>query len=209
MKTRPVRVFIADDHHIVVMGLAALLSLEDRVEVVGTATTASDAIKGYQTHQPDLLLIDLRMPDVDGIQATEIIRAEFAHARILMLTSFNADDEIYRALKAGVSGYLLKEAGREELMQAILTIHEGGRWIPREIARLAKERARQPQLSMRELEVLELVIKGLSNKEIAQVLQFSEDGAKQHLRRIYAKLGVEGRAEAASEAIRRGILRAD
>lgn len=126
-----------------------------------------------------------------------------------MLTSFEREEDVHLALKAGVRGYLLKEAKLPELAEAIRTVHGGGTWIPEGIANVARERAGQPDLSGREVEVLDLVAKGLTNKEIAGVLGFSEDGAKQHLRKIYGKLGVTTRAEAIAEALRRGILRGD
>jgi len=203
----PIRLLLADDHYIVLMGLKALLKLRKEFKVVATAADGEEAVALYQEHRPDIALLDLRMPKLDGIGATEKIRALFPDARVILLTSFDREEEIHRAVKAGVAGYLLKESKLPELSEAIRTVFRGGDWFPREIMELVKERSAQPELSKREVEVLDLVAKGLTNKEIAGVLGFSEDGAKSHLRKIYEKLGVNVRAEAISEALRRGILR--
>ena len=205
----PIRLLLADDHYIVLMGLQALLKLRKEFQVVATAGDGEEAVALFLEHRPDVVLLDLRMPKLDGISAAVEIRKGFPEAAIILLTSFEREEDIHLALKAGVRGYLLKEAKLPELAEAIRTVHGGGRWIPEGIARLARERAAQPELSKREIEVLDLVAKGLTNKEIAGVLGFSEDGAKQHLRKIFGKLGVTVRAEAISEALRRGILRAD
>lgn len=207
MTNPPIRLLLADDHYIVVMGLKALLKLRKDLRVVVTAGDGEEAVECFREHRPDVALLDLRMPKLDGIGAAEKIRAEFPEAKIVILTSFEREEEIHQALRAGVSGYLLKESKLPELAEAIRTVHEGGRWLPAQVARMAEERAKQPELSKREIEVLDLVAKGLTNKEIAGVLGFSEDGAKQHLRKIYAKLGVTTRTEAISEALRRGVLR--
>ncbi len=205
--TPPIRLLLADDHYIVLMGLMALLKLRKDFRVVATAGDGEEAVALFQEHQPDVALLDLRMPVLDGIAAAERIRAAFPGARIIILTSFELEEDIHHAFKAGVSGYLLKESKLPELAEAIRTVHRGGKWIPEGIANRARDRAGQDELSKREIEVLDLVAKGLTNKEIAAVLGFSEDGAKQHLRKIYGKLGVTVRAEAISEALRRGILR--
>ncbi|WAC20342.1 response regulator transcription factor [Luteolibacter sp. SL250] len=208
MSASPViRLLLADDHYIVLMGLKSLLKLRKEFKVVATAGDGEEAVALFREHQPDIALLDLRMPKLDGIQATGRIRKEFPGARVILLTSFDREEEIHQAVKAGVAGYLLKESKLPELSEAIRTVFRGERWFPKEILDLAKERASLPELSKREVEVLDLVAKGLTNKEIAGVLGFSEDGAKHHLRKIYEKLGVNVRAEAISEALRRGILR--
>lgn len=205
----PIRLMLADDHYIVLMGLQALLKLRKDFRVIGTAADGEEAVAFFREHQPDVALLDLRMPKLDGIAAAAKIREEFPTAKIILLTSFELEEDVHRALKAGIRGYLLKESKLPELEEAIRTVHGGGKWIPDGIASLARERAGQPELSKREIEVLDLVAKGLTNKEIAGVLGFSEDGAKQHLRKIFGKLGVTTRAEAISDALRRGILRGD
>lgn len=206
---RRIRLLLADDHSIVLAGLTTLLGLEPDLEIVATAESGEEAIGRYREHQPDVALIDLRMPGIDGVETARRIIAEFPKARVLILTTFESEEDIHRALQAGVGGYLLKESKRPELVAAILAVLAGKRWLSQPIAKLAAERARQPGLSVRQIEVLDLVSKGLTNKEIGGILGFSAEGAKQHLHQIYQKLGVSTRAEATSEALRRGILRGD
>lgn len=201
------RLLLADDHYIVLMGLQALLKLKKDMRVIATANDGLEAVELFRQHRPDVALLDLQMPKLNGIEAITRIRTEFPTAKILILSSFDREQDIHLALEAGASGYLLKESKLPELVAAIRQVHAGGTWITGNLAQLAAERAEQPDLSAREIEVLELVDKGLTNKEIAQVLGFSEDGAKHHLRRIFSKLGVSVRTEAIWEARRRGILR--
>lgn len=208
MKKR-IRLLLADDHSIVLAGLTTLLSLEPEVEIAATAENGEDAISRYREHQPDVALLDLRMPGIDGVETARRILSDSPAARIVILTTFESEEDIHRALQAGVRGYLLKESKRPELMAAIRAVLAGERWLPQPIARLAAERAKQPDLSARQLEVLDLVSKGLTNKEIGAILGFSAEGAKQHLHQIYQKLGVSTRAEATAEALKRGILRPD
>jgi DNA-binding NarL/FixJ family response regulator len=205
MKKR-IRLLLADDHSIVLAGLTTLLGLEPELEVVATAENGEEAIVKFREHRPDVALIDLRMPGIDGVEAARRIIAEYPAARILILTTFESEEDIHRALQAGVAGYLLKESNRPQLAAAIRAVLAGERHLSQPIARLAAERARQPGLSPRQVEVLDLVAKGLTNKEIGGILGFSAEGAKQHLHHIYQKLGVSTRAEATAEAIRRGIL---
>ena len=208
MKTDPprIRLLIADDHYIVIMGLTALLKLRKEFQVVASARDGEAVLELYREHRPDVVLMDLQMPKLDGIGAVKKIIAEFPDAKVIILTSFGREEDVHLAFKAGARGYLLKEAELPVLAEAIKAVHLGERWMPANVAHLVSERAKMPELSRREVEVLDLVAKGLRNKEIADLLGFSEDGAKQHLRRIYGKLGVTARAEAITEALRRGIL---
>jgi len=208
MKKR-IRLLLADDHAIVLAGLTTLLSLEPGIEISATAENGEEAVSRYREARPDVALLDLRMPGMDGVEAAARILREFPDARILILTTFESEEDIHRALQAGVRGYMLKESKRPDLLAAIHAVLAGNRWLPQPIARLAAERARQPDLSARQLEVLDLVSKGLTNKEIGAILGFSAEGAKQHLHQIYQKLGVSTRAEATAEALKRGILRPD
>lgn len=206
-ENRPLRLVLADDHAVVVMGLEAVLSLQPDLEVVATAGDGDEAIEAYRKHRPDVIVLDLRMPGTDGISAARSIRAEFPEARALVLTSYETEEEIQQALSAGVAGYVLKRGKASELIEAIRAVAAGKSWIPEGVARRAKEAAESPVLSDRQKEVLLLVAKGLSNKEIADVLGFSESGTKQHLRQIFSKLGVTHRTEAVAEAVQRGVLR--
>jgi DNA-binding NarL/FixJ family response regulator len=189
------------------MGLMSVLQFDRRITVVGTAEDGRQAIALFREHRPDVVLMDLRMPEVDGIEATRQIRAQFPDARIIMLTTYDADEDARRSLEAGASGYVLKTAGQTELMDAIQTVQSGGQWIPAGLTKRLKEYGHQPALTMRQLEVLELLAKGLSNKEIASVLGFTEDGTKEHLKAVFAKLGVNDRVEAVVTAIQRGLIR--
>jgi len=205
-KKPKIRILLVDDHSIVLLGLEAVFRFEPQIEIVATAENGQDAIRLFREHQPDVALLDLKMPHMDGIETAKKIIAEFPKARLLILTSFEYEEDIHRALQAGVSGYLLKESKRPELMAAIRAVLDGEQWLHPTVAKLASERAEQPDLSPRQLEVLDLVTKGLTNQEIAETLGFTKDGTKRHLHHIYQKLGVSSRAEATSEALKRGLL---
>jgi two-component system NarL family response regulator len=204
---KPIHLVLADDHAVVLMGLQAVLSLAPDIVVDATADDGAGAIDAYRKFRPDVMLLDLRMPDVDGVAAARSIRREFPEAKILFLTSYDTESEIHQALEAGAAGYLLKQSKGFEIMAAIRAVAAGERWIPEGVARRALEHTEAPALSERQLEVLNLVSKGLSNREIAGLLGFSESGTKQHLRQIFGKLGVTDRAEAVAAAIHRGILK--
>ena len=207
MSPPPIHVLVADDHLVVRLGLATVLQFDIGIRVVAMAESGQEALSLYRKHRPDVVLMDLRMPDLDGVEATRRIRAEFPEARILMLTTYDADEDVRRALDAGASGYLLKTAGQEELVAALRAVHRGELWLPTGVAARWLEIQEQPSLSARQLEVLELLAKGCSNKEIARLLGFSEDGAKAHLKTVFAKLGVQDRTEAVSVALQRGLIR--
>jgi two-component system, NarL family, response regulator len=201
-----IRVLIADDHLIFRLGLRALLSGEPNISLVGEATTGSQTIERFRDLRPDVLLLDLRMPDGGGIGALCDIRQTDRDAKILILSSYGNEEEVYSALHAGAAGYVLKDAGREELLAAIQHVHAGGKWIQASIQTLVSQRADRPELTPRELEVLKLLVTGLTNREIASVLGNSENTVRNHTISIFAKLYVSDRAEAVGAALQRGIV---
>ena len=201
-----IRVLCADDHPLVRKGIASILANEPDMELVGEASDGRRAVEMFRTLRPDVTLMDLRMPALDGIAAVEAIRREFPEARIIALTSYDGDQHIYRALEAGVRGYLLKDMVHTDVLQAIRTVHAGGRLIPPAVAERLSEAFPQAPLTDRELEVLVLVAQGLSNKEIAGKLGTAVGTVKIHVQNILAKLGAEDRTQAVTVALRRGIL---
>jgi DNA-binding NarL/FixJ family response regulator len=203
------RVLVVDDHHVVRSGLAASLSLEDDIDVVSETGTSAAAIEAYAQVQPDVVLMDLRLPDASGIATTAIIVERWPGARILIFSTFDGDEDIYRAMQAGARGYLLKSAPRGDLLKAIRAVAAGERFVPPEISQRLARRIAAPDLSERELEVLRLVAKGRSNKEIGVLLHIAEDTVKRHVSNIIGKLTVSDRAHAATEAIRRGFIHLD
>jgi DNA-binding NarL/FixJ family response regulator len=205
-KPEKIRVLIADDHYIVRMGLIALVNTEPDMEVVGEAADGAQALELLGKCNPDLALLDLRMPVKDGIQTASEIRNKFPNAQVLMLTAFDGDKEIYRALQAGARGYVLKSSSGEKLIPAVRAVAAGQRWIPKEIASRLAARNEFEELTPREVQVLRQLAKGLANKEIADVLKITEYTAKDHLKSILAKLHVADRTEAVTTAIHRGII---
>ena len=197
---------LVDDHYVVRMGLRAVLDLQPDMAIVAEAEDGAEAVKLFLQHKPDVVLMDLRMPGISGIEAVERIRKDFPNARILMLTTFDGDEDIYRAMEAGAYGYLLKNAPRSELLAAIRQVHNGKQYLPAGIARSLAERRASEHLTEREVEALELASKGCSNKEIASVLAITEHTAKAHMKHILEKLGVEDRTGAVTLALRRGII---
>jgi DNA-binding NarL/FixJ family response regulator len=204
----PIRLLLVDDHSVVRMGLAAILGLERDLVIVAEAEDAESAASAFREHRPDVTLMDARMPGGDGIEAVRRIRAEFPEARILMLTTFDLDEFVFGALDAGASGYLLKSVERNELVAAIREVHRGGRCMPADLEARLLERGDRKQLSPRELEVLDYLRRGLSNRDIAVALGISENTAKSHVKAIFAKLEAADRAEAVATAFERGLLHA-
>jgi len=208
-KPQQIRLLVVDDHLVVRMGLVALLNRRKDFEVVAEAEDGAQAVERYREYRPDVCLMDIRMPKLTGVQALAAIRAEFPEARVIMLTTYDGDSDIRGALAAGASGYLLKDVEGDELVLAIRAVHAGRRYLPAEVAQRLAERSATPELTPRELEVLELLVKGLSNKQIAEVLDFTEFTSKAHVRNIIGKLGVGDRTGAVTEAIQRGIVHLD
>jgi two-component system NarL family response regulator len=201
-----IRVLIADDHPIVRDGLNSVINDQADMEVVAEAANGQEAIELAQQHRPDVLLIDLRMPRLNGLETTHAIRAQWPEARIVILTTYDGDEDIYRALQAGAHAYLLKDTPRAALLDAIRSVHAGRKRIPQEVAAKLAERISASELTERELEVLHLIVAGCSNKEIGQELLITEGTVKAHVNSILAKLGVHDRTQAVTQALRRGIV---
>ena len=201
-----IRILVADDHFVVRMGLTALVNTEPDLEVIGQAADGKQAVEEFEKHMPDLVLMDLRMPVKDGIRATAEIRAKHPNARVLMLTTFDGDTDIHRAIQAGAQGYVLKNSTGDKLIPALRAVAAGQRWIPKEIATRLASRNMFEDLTPRELQVLEQMAKGLANKEIADVLNITSHTVKDHLKNILGKLHVADRTEAVTVAIQRGII---
>ncbi|MDQ1692987.1 MAG: hypothetical protein QOH85_522 [Acidobacteriaceae bacterium] len=207
--TKPVRLLVVDDHHIVRQGLVALLATVPEMQVVAEASDGEQALALYRQHQPDVTLMDLRMNAMNGVEATRAIRTEFPNARIIVLTTFDGDEDIYRALQAGARGYLLKGMDTEELLAAIRAVNSGKSRIPGPVAERLAERMNNPTLTDRETEVLRLIVGGNSNKEIAAALFISEATVKTHSNSLLCKLGGSDRTQAATTALQRGIVHFD
>jgi DNA-binding NarL/FixJ family response regulator len=201
-----IRVICVDDHPLVRKGIASILSNEPDIQLVAEAANGREAVSLFRRHKPDVTLLDLHMAELDGIEATRIIRSEFPDARIIALTSYDGDQEIYRALEAGVRGYLLKEMAHAEVVKAIRTVHSGKRLIPPEVSMRLSEYFPQIALTPREVEVLGFVAKGFGNKEIAGCLGMATGTVKIHIQNILSKLDASDRTHAVTIAIQRGIL---
>jgi DNA-binding NarL/FixJ family response regulator len=202
-----IRVLVVDDHKVVRVGLRAMLSHEPDMEVVAEAGDGPTALAAHAAHQPDITLMDLRLPDTSGAELITQIRKVQPGAKFIILTSYDAEEDVFRAIQAGAHGYLLKGTFPEGILEeTIRTVHAGRRVIPPEIAERLAHRLSVPALTPREIAVLELVAKGLSNREIGAALSTSAGTVKTHLERVYAKLGVGDRTAAALMAIERGLV---
>jgi DNA-binding NarL/FixJ family response regulator len=205
-----IRLLLADDHFVVRSGLRAMLESDPDIEIVGEAATGSEAIELVGQILPDLVLMDLRMPDGDGVEATKRLRELHPDTEVLVLTTYDTDADILRAIEAGATGYLLKDATRDELLRATRLAAAGETALAPSVASRLVDRVRDPgagALSPRELQILELVAKGLTNREIGARLYISEATVKTHMIHVFSKLGVEDRTHAVSEAVTRGIIR--
>lgn len=206
MAEETIRVLVVEDHHVVRQGLVALLNVVDGIEVIGEAADGVDAITQFRKHQPHVTLIDLRMPRLSGVEVIQRIRMETPQARFIVLTTYDGDEDIYRALQAGAKAYLLKGMTTEDLVTTIRAVHAGKSHIPPAIAQRLAERMGTEELTPREFDVLEQIVHGLSNKEIASFLDISEATVKTHINSLLGKLGVTDRTQAATAAIQRGIV---
>ena len=204
-----IRVLVADDHPVVRTGLAAVLVQQADLELVAEAENGERAVALYREHQPDVCLMDLRMPVMDGVEAIRAITTEFPEARILALTTYEGHADIRRALEAGARGYLLKDMLLTDVVQSVRAVHHGERVIPNAVAARLAEFPERSDLTERELEVLKLVARGLSNKEVARAIGRTDETVKIHLKNVFAKLGVADRTEAVTVALTRGLIHLD
>ncbi len=206
MSAESIRVLIVEDHNVVRQGLAALLNVAGGLEVVGEAADGVEAIAQFRKLQPDITLVDLRLPRMSGVDVIERIRMETPQARFIVLTTYDGDEDIYRALKAGARAYLLKGMTSEDLIRTIRAVHAGKSHIPPAIAERLAERMGAQELTPREFDVLEQIVHGKSNKEIATELEVTEATVKTHINSLLGKLGVTDRTQATTAAIQRGIV---
>jgi DNA-binding NarL/FixJ family response regulator len=207
--TRPITVLCVDDHRIVREGLSMIINGEPDMTVVDAAATGGEAIARYRQHAPNITLMDLQLPDMGGVDAIRAIRELDHDARIIVLTMYKGDEDIHRALGAGASTYLLKDAIADDLPRIVRDVHAGLRRLPLDVQARLEEREAQPALTSREVEVMKLVAAGRRDKEIAIALSISNLTVRVHVKNIFAKLGVGDRTEAMSVAIRRGIIHID
>jgi DNA-binding NarL/FixJ family response regulator len=201
-----ISILVVDDHFMVRMGLCASLNVEPDIRVVAEASSGEEALRAYRQHRPSLVLMDVRLPAMSGIEAAAAILSEFPDAHILMLSTHAGEEEIYRSLQTGAVGYVLKSAVREQLLQAIRQVCRGERYIDPAVTSLLAARLSHRSLTSRELEVLRMVVEGLSNKEIATALNIAEVTVKLHVSHVLEKLNVKDRTQAATEALKRGII---
>lgn len=203
----PITVLIADDHPVVRMGLATLLAARPELRLVAEAASGEEALRQYALCRPDVVLMDLRMPGVGGVAAIEAIRAQDAAARVVILTTFDGEEDIYRGLRAGAKAYLLKDSPSDEIVNCLSAVMRGQRYLPRGVAEKLADRMNGNELSRRELEVLQHLASGKSNKEIARITSITEGTVKFHVTAVIGKLGVKSRTEAVAVAIRKGLIR--
>jgi len=206
---KAIRILVVDDHFMVRMGLSSSLNVEPDIEVVAEAGSGEAALEHYRKHHPTLVLMDLRLPGMSGIECTAALIAEFPEARVLVLSTHSGEEEIYRAIQAGAHGYVVKSIVREELLRAVREVHRGGKYFDPLVASHLAERLSHRPLSGREIDVLRLVAKGFGNREIASALNIAEVTVKLHVGHVLEKLRVNDRTQAATVALRRGIISLD
>jgi len=207
--SNPIRLMVVDDHLIWREGVTAIINRRPDMKVVAEAGDGRQAVELFKQHNPDVILMDLRLPLMNGIDAIIAIRKTSPAARFIVLTTYDGDEDIYQALQAGAQAYLLKDVFRDDLIETIRAVHAGKRRIPPAVAAKLAERVGNPDLTSRELEVLELIARGKTNREIGALLDITEGTVKGHVNNILSKLGVAGRTEAATSALQRGIVHLD
>jgi DNA-binding NarL/FixJ family response regulator len=208
-RTDPVKLLIVDDHPVVRAGLSSMLAMHQAIQVVDAVATCEQALQSIAKHAPNVILLDLRMPEMDGITFLQLPVAVRGDARIIVLTSYERDEEIYRAVQAGAQGYLTKDASEAEMVNAILRVDEGRRVIPPHIASRLADRLMRSTLTIREIEILKELANGLTNRQIGKRLSISENTVRNHVKSLLDKLEVSDRTQAATIAMRRGILQID
>lgn len=204
---RKIRLMVVEDHHVVREGLVALLCSIEDIEVVASVSDGAKAVASFATLRPDITLMDLQLPALGGVEAIRKIREQDPEARVIVLTTYDGDEDIFRALQAGARGYLLKGMPFDELLQSIYAVHNGESRIPSQVAEKLAERDDSEQLTPRELHVLERIVAGRANKDIAADLSISEATVKTHINNLLSKLGVVDRTQAATAALQRGFVR--
>jgi DNA-binding NarL/FixJ family response regulator len=209
LRNTPIRILIVDDHPVVLAGLTSMLGTQAGMEVAGSASSGEEALEIISSKPVDLLLLDLRMPGMNGIDTLHAMKRAKISVRVIILTSFETDEDIYRAVQAGAQGYLLKDAPQSDMIDAIRMVHSGKRYFPRQIAARLAERMMRTNLTTRELEVLKMLATGLTNKQIGCALDISDNTVRNHVNSIIEKLEVCDRTEAATTAIHRGIIEAN
>ncbi len=202
----PIRILVAEDHLVARAGVGAIVNMQPDMKVVAEAANGQQAVELYRKHRPDVVLLDMRMPIMSGVDAAKAIRAEFPDAHMVALTTYGGDEDIRRALAAGVQSYLTKDVLHDELLKAIRAVHAGQKYLPAAVAAALTAQMPRPDLSAREVQVLELIVRGLANKQIAYSLNIAEHTVKNHVKNILSKLGVQDRTQAATAAIQRGIV---
>ncbi len=207
-KTR-IRILLVDDHPLLRDGLRASIGVETDMQVVAEASNGQEALELFREHRPDITLMDLKMPVVGGVQAIQAIRGQFALAKVIVLSTYEGDEDIHRALEAGAATYLLKDTLSKDLVRVIRAVFAGERPLPASVAQRLADRALQPTVTARELDVLRLIAQGLRNKEIAARLGIGEETVQGHVRNILSKFGLHDRTEAVAVAVRRGIVHLD
>jgi len=209
MPPNKIRVLVIDDHPMIRAGLIATIGSEPDLEIVAAAENGREGIERFRHYLPDVALMDLKMPDIGGVEAIRAILTEFPSAKIIVLSTYEGSEDIYRAMQAGAITYLMKNTRSEKMISAIREVVAGGRPVPPEVGQKLADRIFEPALTNREIEVLQLVARGLRNKEIAAELKISEETAQSHVKNILAKLSVHDRTEAVTIAIRRGTIHID
>ena len=204
--SKKIRILVADDHLVARVGVTTIINLQPDMEVVAEATDGGEVFDLYEQYRPDVTLLDLRMPVLSGVEAATALHARYPEARMIALTSFGGDDDVRRALGAGMRGYLTKNVLHEELLVAIRCVHSGQTYLPAELRTALDAGTSVPHLSSRELQVLTLIAEGLANKQIAHRLRIADETAKFYVKQVLHKLGAHDRTQAATVAIRRGII---